>query len=112
MTQLFKKIESILIWESTAYPSSSRKSSRVSLKSIGISAQMDTALLILFNFIIEAIMVLLLYPLFVQSWNKLGTGRRQFYRLHHRFFTFENTGYHSFLHPHCHHTVGLPDRSF
>lgn len=39
--------------------------------SIGISAQMDTALLILFNFIIEAIMVLLLYPLFVQSWNKL-----------------------------------------
>ncbi|AKF24087.1 hypothetical protein YH65_00680 [Sulfurovum lithotrophicum] len=39
--------------------------------SIGISAQMDTQLLILFNFFIESIMVLILYPLFVQSWNKL-----------------------------------------
>ena len=39
--------------------------------SIGIAAQMDTILLILFSFLIEAIMVLLLYPLFVQSWNKL-----------------------------------------
>ena len=39
--------------------------------SIGISAQMDTALLILFNFFIESIIVLILYPLFVQSWNKL-----------------------------------------
>jgi len=39
--------------------------------SIGISSQMDTLLLILFNFLIESIMVLILYPLFVQSWNKL-----------------------------------------
>jgi len=39
--------------------------------SIGIAAQMDTALLILFNFLIESTMVLLLYPLFVQSWNRL-----------------------------------------
>ncbi|BAF73128.1 COG2426 family protein [Sulfurovum sp. NBC37-1] len=39
--------------------------------SIGISAQMDTLLLIFFNFFIESIMVLILYPLFVQSWNKL-----------------------------------------
>jgi len=39
--------------------------------SIGISSQMDTALLILFSFFIESIMVLLLYPLFVQSWNRL-----------------------------------------
>ena len=39
--------------------------------SIGISSQMDTLLLILFNFLIEAIMVLILYPLFVQSWNRL-----------------------------------------
>jgi len=39
--------------------------------SLGISAQMDTVVLILFNFLIEAIMVLILYPLFVQSWNRL-----------------------------------------
>ncbi len=39
--------------------------------SIGIAARMDTVYLILFNFLIESIMVLLLYPLFVQSWNKL-----------------------------------------
>jgi len=39
--------------------------------SIGIAAQMDTALLVLFNFFIESIMVLLLYPLFIQSWNRL-----------------------------------------
>jgi uncharacterized membrane protein len=39
--------------------------------SIGIAEQMDTGFLILFSFFIEAIMVLLLYPLFVQSWNRL-----------------------------------------
>jgi len=39
--------------------------------SIGISSQMDTASLVLFNFLIESIMLLLLYPLFVQSWNRL-----------------------------------------
>jgi len=39
--------------------------------SIGISAQIDTVFLIFFNFLIESIMVLILYPLFVQSWNKL-----------------------------------------
>ena len=39
--------------------------------SIGISAQMNTIVLILFNFFIEAIMALILYPLFVQSWNRL-----------------------------------------
>ena len=39
--------------------------------SIGIAGQMDTVLLILFSFFIEAVMVLLLYPLFVQSWNRL-----------------------------------------
>jgi len=39
--------------------------------SIGIAAQVDTLFLILFSFFIEAIMVLLLYPLFVQSWNRL-----------------------------------------
>lgn len=39
--------------------------------SIGISAQMDTVALVLFNFFIESIMVLILYPLFVQSWNRL-----------------------------------------
>lgn len=39
--------------------------------SIGIAAQMDTFVLIALNFMIEAIMVLILYPLFVLSWNKL-----------------------------------------
>lgn len=39
--------------------------------SIGISAQMDTTFLTLFNFFIESTMVLIFYPLFVQSWNKL-----------------------------------------
>lgn len=39
--------------------------------SMGISAQMDTVALILFNFFIESIMVLILYPLFIQSWNRL-----------------------------------------
>lgn len=39
--------------------------------SIGIAEQLDTSCLILFSFFIESIMVLLLYPLFVQSWNKL-----------------------------------------
>jgi len=39
--------------------------------SIGIAEQINTPFLILFSFFIEAIMVLLLYPLFVQSWNKL-----------------------------------------
>ena len=39
--------------------------------SIGIAAQIDTAVLITLNFMIETIMVLILYPLFVLSWNKL-----------------------------------------
>ncbi|MGC9350855.1 MAG: small multi-drug export protein [Sulfurovum sp.] len=39
--------------------------------SIGISSQMDTLLLIPFNFFIESIMVLILYPLFVLSWKSL-----------------------------------------
>jgi len=44
---------------------------RIAGLSIGISAQMNTTSLVLFNFLIESIMVLLLYPLFVQSWNRL-----------------------------------------
>ncbi|MGB5505149.1 MAG: small multi-drug export protein [Sulfurovum sp.] len=39
--------------------------------SIGVASQMDTTFLVLFNFFIESIMVLILYPLFVSSWNKL-----------------------------------------
>ena len=39
--------------------------------SIGIAAQMDTSVLIALNFMIETIMVLIFYPLFVLSWNKL-----------------------------------------
>ncbi len=39
--------------------------------SIGVASQMDTAFLVAFNFFIESIMVLILYPLFVLSWNKL-----------------------------------------
>ncbi len=39
--------------------------------SIGISSQMNTALLIVFNLFIESIMVLILYPLFVLSWKSL-----------------------------------------
>ena len=39
--------------------------------SIGISSQVDTALLIAFNLLIESIMVLILYPLFVLSWRSL-----------------------------------------
>lgn len=39
--------------------------------SIGIASQMDTTLLVAFNLFIESIMVLILYPLFVLSWNKL-----------------------------------------
>ena len=39
--------------------------------SIGIAAQMDTSVLVALNFMIEAIMVLIIYPLFVLSWNKL-----------------------------------------
>ena len=39
--------------------------------SIGVASQMDTTFLVLFNFFIESIMVLILYPLFVLSWNKL-----------------------------------------
>ncbi|WP_415407200.1 small multi-drug export protein [Sulfurovum sp. CS9] len=44
---------------------------RISGLSIGIASQMDTTLLIAFNIFIESIMVLILYPLFVLSWNKL-----------------------------------------
>lgn len=39
--------------------------------SIGIASQMDITLLVIFNLFIESIMVLILYPLFVLSWNKL-----------------------------------------
>lgn len=39
--------------------------------SIGVASQMDMTFLVLFNFFIESIMVLILYPLFVFSWNKL-----------------------------------------
>jgi len=39
--------------------------------SIGIGAQMDIMLLVAFNLFIESILVLILYPLFVLSWNKL-----------------------------------------
>jgi len=38
--------------------------------SIGVASQMDTTFLVFFNFFIESIMVLILYPLFVFSWNK------------------------------------------
>lgn len=44
---------------------------RIAGLSIGIASQMDTTLLIAFNIFIESIMVLILYPLFVLSWNKL-----------------------------------------
>lgn len=40
--------------------------------SIGIASQMDTSLLVILNFFIESIMVLILYPLFVLNWHKLG----------------------------------------
>lgn len=39
--------------------------------SIGVASQMETTFLVLFNFYIESIMVLILYPLFVFSWKKL-----------------------------------------
>jgi len=39
--------------------------------SIGIASQMDTAVLIAFSLLIESIMVLILYPLFVLSWKSL-----------------------------------------
>lgn len=39
--------------------------------SIGVASQMNTAFLVAFNLFIESIMVLILYPLFVLSWNKL-----------------------------------------
>lgn len=39
--------------------------------SIGVASQMDTTFLVLFNFYIESVMVLILYPLFVFSWKKL-----------------------------------------
>lgn len=39
--------------------------------SIGVASQMNTTFLVLFNFFIESIMVLILYPLFIFSWNKL-----------------------------------------
>ncbi|MEY3001835.1 MAG: hypothetical protein RLZZ428_210 [Pseudomonadota bacterium] len=41
--------------------------------SLGVAAQMDTLTLIAFNFFIESIMVIILYPLFVLSWKKLDT---------------------------------------
>lgn len=39
--------------------------------SIGVASQMDISFLVALNFTIETIMVLILYPLFVLSWNKL-----------------------------------------
>ncbi len=39
--------------------------------SIGVASQMDSTFLVAFNLFIESIMVLILYPLFVLSWNKL-----------------------------------------
>ena len=39
--------------------------------SIGISSQMDSTVLIAFNLLIESIMVLIFYPLFVLSWKSL-----------------------------------------
>jgi uncharacterized membrane protein len=39
--------------------------------SIGVASQMDTTFLVFFNFFIESIMVLIFYPLFIFSWNKL-----------------------------------------
>jgi len=39
--------------------------------SIGVASEMNTTFLVLFNFFIESIMVLILYPLFVFSWKKL-----------------------------------------
>jgi len=39
--------------------------------SIGVSAQMDTTFLVAFNLFIESTMVLIFYPLFVLSWEKL-----------------------------------------
>ncbi|HEY9189462.1 MAG TPA: small multi-drug export protein [Sulfurovum sp.] len=39
--------------------------------SVGVSAQMNTTFLVLFNLFIESTMVLILYPLFVLSWKKL-----------------------------------------
>ncbi|MEA2048422.1 MAG: small multi-drug export protein [Campylobacterota bacterium] len=39
--------------------------------SIGVSAQIDTTILVLLNFFIESVMVLIFYPLFVLSWKKL-----------------------------------------
>lgn len=39
--------------------------------SIGVASQMDTTFLVGLNFLIESIMVLILYPLFVLSWTKL-----------------------------------------
>ena len=39
--------------------------------SIGIASQIDALTLILFNFYIESIMVLILYPIFAMSWDNL-----------------------------------------
>lgn len=39
--------------------------------SIGVASQINSTFLILFNLFIESIMVLILYPLFVWSWNKM-----------------------------------------
>ncbi len=51
--------------------------------SIGIADQMDTRFLISFTSLIEMIMVLLFYPLFVQSWDRLEIIT---YKPLHRFF--------------------------
>jgi len=51
---------------------------RIAGLSIGIGAQIDTTLLVLFNFFIESIMVLISYPLFVLSLKKLDIISIQF----------------------------------
>lgn len=40
--------------------------------SIGVASQMNTTLLVGLNFFIESVMVLILYPLFILSWEKLN----------------------------------------
>lgn len=44
---------------------------RIAGLTVGISGQMDTLVLMGFNFLLESIMVLLTYPLFVMSWKSL-----------------------------------------
>ena len=74
---------SLLLWDAFVYPERFRLLSSITASniifgrmaglSIGISAQMEVVWLVLFNLLIESIMVLLLYPLFVLSWKRLHT---------------------------------------